>query len=488
MKAITTMDVISRFSKLLNLYSTLFCLIIFGMASSVSARDFNGVNSLRSATHLNGTDKMASSSVVSEIASTSVVSGTEEVASTSIVSGTEEVASTSVVSGTEEAASTSVVPAKSISTYGHQVIQFHHHCLARTTSSSPCSKLQSASLFLIHYQQSSFRFLTAVVPGDYPFCPIYVTGTEETASTVPLSGQLYLLHAPEEKRSDASPLQEEINKIQENFCKTEEQLPGMSNVREIEKAITNSNYFLIFLSKLLLKNRSSVIDSILVKKNIFDKLVIVLSDLSTEEFKNLPNANLLQAMYRDQEDTRVIENCYMEWPEVAKKVMEILRNGRNRDQNPPTTAPETHQNLQLPKILVYHERQEHDFAKTIAEEILKIGKYNVLRRGRHFIIGKTKMWNIDHFIRICHKVVVIANKNFEEGDWHRNFPKIESTGDGIDHCKIIFITVGNTILRDKKYSIYTSIKYESATDSTEGMTRSFKDELKDSILQPLQNH
>ncbi|EDV22299.1 uncharacterized protein TRIADDRAFT_59415 [Trichoplax adhaerens] len=248
-------------------------------------------------------------------------------------------ASSSVVSGTEEVASTSVVAAKSISTYGHQVIQFHHHCLARTTSSSPCSKLQSASLFLIHYRQSSFRFLTAVVPGDYPFCPIYVTGTEETASTVPLSGQLYLLHAPEEKRSDASPLQEEINKIQENFCKTEEQLPGASNVREIEKAITNSNYFLIFLSKLLLKNRSSVIDSILVKKNIFDKLVIVLSDLSTEEFKNLPNANLLQAMYRDQEDTRVIENCYMEWPEVAKKVMEILRNGRNRDQNPPTTAP-----------------------------------------------------------------------------------------------------------------------------------------------------
>ena len=139
---------------------------------------------------------------------------------------------------------------------------------------------------------------------------------------------------------DANELKDAINTLKPNFCKTIDRFLGKRVSATISTAITEADYFLIFLSRHLIEKDKLWIDTVLNQKHIEHRLAIVLHGMTKEEFQSLPgeNTNLKTFDNRVIVKPNVMNSSENLWNNVAKNVITMLLDSSNTSTNNSSTT------------------------------------------------------------------------------------------------------------------------------------------------------
>lgn len=148
--------------------------------------------------------------------------------------------------------------------------------------------------------------------------------------------KLLMLHSSNEKDVIASyKLKKEINRHYRQFCFTLESYASQSYPQSMDHAISTAQFYLLFLTKALLKYDDHIlvsgIDTILERiQDESHKLIIVLFELPMSSVKGKRSLNLLQyqlenAIDTSQPDFKKGNNSKeYEWEKIADQVYEKL--------------------------------------------------------------------------------------------------------------------------------------------------------------------
>lgn len=132
--------------------------------------------------------------------------------------------------------------------------------------------------------------------------------------------QVFMYYCPDDS-VNANELKEHINANSAVNCFGVDRSPGKNKAECLARAINDANHFIIFLSCKLLENLAYITAIVSnIKEDINKKLIIVLNDISKDEFTNDKEKRLNLTISREN----VIYSPRQKWDEVAQQIFRNL--------------------------------------------------------------------------------------------------------------------------------------------------------------------